>query len=244
MLNAQTYLEHIRRDGERIAHVAEGHLDADVPSCPGNTVESLLMHIASVCMFWTAALQQNAPPDVDWSGLSGDMLDAYRRQFATFVDELSPRDPDEPAWVWGYDPHVRFWYRRAAQELSIHRWDFENALAEPVRIDPTLAADGVEELLEQFGPKPEEHPNMKGAAERFGGGGERLRLEATDVASAWTITARPERFEVAPDGEADVTARGTASDLNLFAWGRVPPSVLDVTGDASLLERWQERVKI
>lgn len=49
---------------------------------------------------------------------------------------------------------------------------------------------------------------------------------------------------LADDADADVVARGTASDLDLFVWGRVPPSALEVTGDASLLERWQERVKI
>jgi hypothetical protein len=27
-------------------------------------------------------------------------------------------------------------------------------------------------------------------------------------------------------------------------WGRVPPGALDVSGDATLLERWQEKVKI
>lgn len=244
MLNAQTYLEHIRRDGERIAQVVKGHLDAEVPSCPGNTVESLLMHICGVCLFWTSALERNGPPDPDWSRMSGDMLAAYESVFRSFVDELSGRDPDEETWVWGYDPHVRFWYRRAAQELSIHRWDFENAIAQPLPIDPTLAADGVEELLEQFGPKPPDHPNIEGAAQRFGGDGERLRLEATDIDKAWTITARPERFDVEPEGESDVIARGTASDLNLFVWGRVGQDRLDATGETSLLNRWQERVKI
>ena len=53
-----------------------------------------------------------------------------------------------------------------------------------------------------------------------------------------------ETFDVKPDGEADVTARGTASDINLFVWGRVPATAFDVKGDTSLLDRWAERVKI
>ncbi len=244
MIDAQTYLEHIRRDGTRIAEVADGKLKEEVPSCPGNTVESLLLHVGGVVLFWTGALENNAPAQPDFKRLEGDILDAYKREFDIFVNTLQGHDPDEEAWVWGYDPHVRFWYRRAAQELSIHRWDFENAVDRPLPIDPTLAADGVDELLEEFGPKPDRFPDVKGASERFGGNGERLRFEATDIDRTWAITAQPERFDVASDGDGDVTARGTASDLNLFVWGRVSPSALDASGDTSLLDRWNERVKI
>jgi uncharacterized protein (TIGR03083 family) len=242
-IDAQTYLEHVRRDGSRIAQVARAHLGAAVPSCPGNTVESLLLHVGGVCLFWTGALAKGAPVDPDFTQLEGDILRAYIRVFESFVDELESHEPDEPTWVWGNDPHVRFWYRRAAQELSIHRWDFENAVGDGLPIDPTLAADGVDELLEEFGPTPDNF-DVEGAAQRFGGDGERLRFEATDLPTAWTITVRPKRFEVGRDGQGDVTALGTASDINLFVWGRIGPDVFEVAGDASLLDRWQERVKI
>jgi uncharacterized protein (TIGR03083 family) len=243
-LDAQTYLEHIRRDGDRIAAVTEGHLDETVPSCPGNTVESLVMHLGGVLLRWTAALVQNKEPEPDWSQLSGDMLDAYKRLFGAFVDELASRDPNAPAWAWGSEQRVRFWYRRAAQELSIHRWDFENAIGEPLPIDPTLAADGVDELLEEFTIPPRATFQSEGIVKRFAGTGQRLRFEATDIDKAWTITTHGDRWDVSDDGEGDVTARGTASDINLFTWGRLPPTALASTGDASLLDLWQERVKI
>ena len=242
MLDAQTYLEHIRHDGERIAEVAEGNLDKPVPSCPGNTVESLIMHAAGVLIWWEAALAQKREPEPDWSRLSGHMVDAFRKALPTFLDELSSRDPDEPTWTWGADQHARFVYRRVAQELSIHRWDFEKAVGNTRSIDPSLAADGVDELFDNFtGPPP---PGGETVAQKFGGTGQRLRLEATDLPRAWTITAEPDEFVVSENGEGDVTARGTASDINLFVWGRVPQTAFHVTGDASLLDRWQERVKI
>ena len=242
-LNAQTYLEHIRRDGDRVSEVAENNLEKPVPSCPGNTVESLLMHTASLYMFWSAAIEQNRRPDVDWTSMNSDLVAANRDGHARFVELLASKDPDEPTWTWGSDSRMRFWYRRAAQELSIHRWDFENALGGALPIDPTLAADGVQEFLDEFSPKPSV-PQFKGAAQMFDGDGERLRFEAIDVPAAWTLTARPEHFEITRDGNADVTAKGPASDLDLFVWGRVPPEALDVTGDSSLLRRWHQRVKI
>lgn len=240
MLSAQTYLEHIKRDGDRIAKVAKGNLDEPVPSCPGNTVDSMLLHVAGVVHWWTAALQQNAEPKPDWSALSGDMLACFGRVLPAFLAELGSHDPDQPTWTWGSDKHARFAYRRVAQELSIHRWDFENAVGTPLPIDPALAADGVDELLQEFIGEWE----GESAAQKYAGSGQRLRFEATDLPRSWTIATHPDRFEVSEDGQADVTARGTASNIDLFVWGRVPPSALRVSGDGSLLERWQEKVKI
>ncbi len=41
---------------------------------------------------------------------------------------------------------------------------------------------------------------------------------------------------------ADVTVSGTASDLFLFLWGRLPARDLGVSGDAALLDRYVELV--
>ena len=99
-------------------------------------------------------------------------------------------------------------------------------------------------FAQEFGPKTD-HPVFRGVSERFAGDGETLSFEPTDVDAARTFTMLPERVDIESRvGDADVTARGTASDLLLFLWGRVPPSALDVHGDRLLLERWQERVKI
>jgi len=243
MLDAETYLEHARRDGERIAEVAGGHLDQLVPSCPGNTVGSLLLHTANTCMFWTDAMIQNRMPDFDWSIFPTDVLEAHTFMHKRFLDEIAKRNPDAPTWTWAGEGPTLFWYRRAAQELAVHRWDFENAIGKPSDIEPELAMDGIDELLMSFGPATgmAEYP---GASERFAGNGETFKLEPTDGGAVITFTARPDHFELTDAAEADVTASGTGSDLLLFMWGRVPASTLEVSGDASLLERWQERVKI
>jgi uncharacterized protein (TIGR03083 family) len=249
MINAATYLEHVRRDGGRIADVADGNLDKPVPSCPGLTVEKLLQHTGSLYVFWSEALIQNKQPEIDWAAvMAGDVLDANRGGLDRFTDTIGTRDADEPTWTWANlipgapAGTVRFWYRRAAQELAVHRWDFENAIGEASGIDAALAMDGIDEFLFVFGPATG-HPQFKGGSERFEGNGETFRLEPTDFPDAVTFTAHADRFELT-DSAPDVTARGTASDLLLFMWGRIPPSTLDVTGDASLLALWQERVKI
>jgi uncharacterized protein (TIGR03083 family) len=247
MIDAPTYLEHVRTAGERIATAAEGRLDDPVPSCPGNTVGSLLLHTASVCMFWADALIQNRMPDSDWPSFPTDALEAHKRMHGRVVDELAARDPDQPTWTWAAgrtgQGTVRFAYRRVAQELAVHRWDFENAVGDPLPIDPALAADGLDEFLYVFGPATGQ-ADFPGASERFGGDGQTFRLEPIDLPDAITFTAYADRFEANESGKADVVARGAASDLLLFMWGRIPPEEVEVSGDTSLLTRWQERVKI
>jgi hypothetical protein len=61
----------------------------------------------------------------------------------------------------GSDQHRGFWYRRAAQELVIHSWDIENTVGDPLPIDPQIAADGIDEYVQEFGPS---NWFMKGAA--------------------------------------------------------------------------------
>jgi hypothetical protein len=249
VIDAQTYLEHIDQDGERILRVSEGRLDAPVPTCPGNNVGSLLWHTAGVCLLWSAWLIANKRADADWSGFGTDVWEGFKKAHALIVNELRSRDPDQPTWTWGADQHVRFAYRRIAQELSIHRWDFESAVGEALPIDPTLAVDGVQEFLDEFSAPPPRplswrRDAYRSASELFGGDGERLRFACGDVDASWTLKARPDRLHIVAETDADVTATGTASNINLFFWGRIDPSKLATTGDISLLHRWHERVKI
>jgi uncharacterized protein (TIGR03083 family) len=243
-ISAQTYLEHLKRDGERITQIAPGNMDAPVPSCPGANVDGLLVHTGFVALYWSECLAQNTgQPDVDWSVLPTEPLQAHSQMHTRLVHEIGSREPDQPANTWAGPQTVGFAYRRMAQEFAVHRWDFENAVGTPLPIDPTLAADGVSEMLEVFGPATGDEKEPGGSV-LFGGDGETFRLEATDIPWSITFVARPDRFEQVDAADPHVTARGTASDLLLFVWGRVPPSALDVSGDGSLLERWQRDVKI
>jgi hypothetical protein len=43
--------------------------------------------------------------------------------------------------------------------------------------------------------------------------------------------------------KGDVAVRGTGSDLDLFVWGRVSSSALEVFGDVALLDRFQDAAR-
>ena len=73
------------------------------------------------------------------------------------------------------------------------------------------------------------------------GNGETVHLHATDIEGGeWMLTYHPKSVEwERGHAKGDVAARGTMSDLLLLVWGRIPPSRLEVFGDATLIDRWQ-----
>jgi uncharacterized protein (TIGR03083 family) len=243
-MDGDAYLQAVRAAGERIAQAADGHLKIMVPSCPDYDVGSLLMHTGAFCRWVAETIRQGRQPDIDWSDVPTDAITFHTQEHARLLETLGARSLEEDTWSWGTDQRVRFWYRRAAQELSVHRWDVENAAGEPAPIDAAVAVDGVDELLEEFASREgdDEHP---GVAEMFGGSGETLHLHATDTEGEWLLTMHPDRVEFSREhAKGDAAARGTASDLLLFVWGRIPPERLACFGDTALFERWHEHVKI
>ena len=245
-MEPETYLRHLRDAGEGIARAAEApgaDLTAPVPSCPDYDVAALLVHTGFV-LRWISACAESGEmaPRPSSDEAAADPLTWYRDGLTRALDVLGSVDRDAPGWSWGSDQSRGFWIRRAALELAVHAWDARNALGEAPPVDPALAADGIDELFTEFVPR-------RGLAGRFEGEGQTMHLHATDAPAGtngeWLVRLAPAAFEVTHEhAKGDAAARGTASDLFLFLWGRVPPAALEVFGDASLLERWRERCSI
>jgi uncharacterized protein (TIGR03083 family) len=243
VLDAPTYIRHVQSVGSALADAAEGHLDRPVPTCPDYTVEVLVRHTATFCQWVAAILRGGGEPVAPDEVGGGDAVVLHRKEHEQLVQALQETAFDADCWSWGSDQHARFWFRRAAQELAVHSWDVQNAVGEPGPIDPALAADGIDEYVREFSPI---HPIFgPGAAAKLGLDGESIHFHPTDAEGELLIVARGDHFEVSNEhGKATVAARGPAQDLLLFVWGRLPLSAVDVVGDASILERWAERVQI
>ena len=126
-----------------------------------------------------------------------------------------------------------FWSRRVAHETAVHRWDAQAAAGAPEPVDVRLAVDGIQEMFDLLTARP--------GHERVRGDGETIHLHCTDTDGEWLVRLTPQGVAVTREhAKGDVAARGTASDLLLLLWGRVPPDRVEVFGDASLLARWQE----
>ena len=124
-------------------------LTADVPSCPGWTVESVLRHTAQVYLHKVESIRRNALPEPWPPNLTHrDPLELYDEAAAALIAQLEESGPTAPSWTWWpEDQTPGFWFRRMAQETAVHRVDAELAHDVLTPIDAELALDGIDEVL-------------------------------------------------------------------------------------------------
>jgi hypothetical protein len=119
-------------------------------------------------------------------------------------------------------------------EAAVHRWDAENAIgvAQPVAAD--LAGDAVRQNFTVMVPAavPGSRPRPDWAS---GSGSARPTARATGTVHFDGDDVRLTEST----GPWDVELAGTASDLMLFLWHRIPADSFDeVAGDRRVLDRY------
>jgi uncharacterized protein (TIGR03083 family) len=247
-MDTQQYLDQLARNSDRLADAAAAAgVDAPVPTCDGWTVADLLEHMIRGDLWARTIIEQGKQgvtdrvlPEAPADQPEGDALVPYFRDGAkALVDVLSSTDSSTPVWTFGaHDRTAAFWQRRRAQETAVHRFDAESAAGTPTPIDAGLAVDGIDEFLVTFLPR---------LADNFGTVGEgTIHVHCTDADGEWLIVLRDGQPPAVTREHAkgDVAARGTASDLQLFVWGRVPADSLEVFGDAELLQRFGQAIRV
>lgn len=227
-----------------VAATSPQHLDREVPPCPGWTAHSVIAHTGAVHRWAAGALVGEKVPFTDQDAPAGEAVTGWYSDYADkLVATLTSKDLDAPTKSLFGERPVRFWYRRQAQEVAVHRWDIEHAYrgwdADP--IDAALAADGIGEWSELFTPRrigrdggtPED---LRGA---------RILLSANDTAGSWLLRADADSIGIVDEGAApDATITASTSDLLLALWHRVPLSRLTVDGDVARVQRVLDLVRI
>jgi uncharacterized protein (TIGR03083 family) len=220
--------------------------DAPVPTCPGWTVRDLIAHQGTVHR-WVAATIRGFNLDtkaVDAEGLAvRDQLewldDGARDLLQALVD--APHDMPGEFFLLDAPPARLAWARRQCHETTIHAYDAmsaSNGSAPPAAstwIKPALGADGVDELLTGFLPRPSTKLRMPSATS--------VLVETTDTNQAWTVVIGPDSIATTRGAgdRRDATLSGTAAGLYLALWNRgdeVEGSGVDVLGP------WREQFRI
>jgi len=234
-------VEILDREGRLLAAAAEGAgTEAKVPTCPDWQVRDLLRHTGMVHR-WAAAFvaegHMSYHPDGGLPDLDGEELLAWFREgHRSLVDTLASAPPDVECWHFLPAPSpLAFWARRQAHETTVHRVDAESALGGAhSEIAPAFAADGIDELLRGFHARS--RSKIRSEEPRT------LRVRATDADSAvWTVRLSQEPPATTRDaaGDADCEVAGTAGQLYLALWNRMP--FPEVAGDADLAALWREK---
>lgn len=241
-LSRDRYLTQVADESARLLATDPTVLGNAIPHIEGWTVGDVIGHTGWVARYVT--LMQTVTPDeppprsaVPNPPAGSDVLGWAAEAVGGLTQALETSDPDVIRPSFAGPVPASWWVRRMAHELSMHRWDVDAATGTPGPIDPAVSVDGIDEIFEVFVP-------IRMRFETLAGTGETMHLHSTDEedgAGEWTATLQAESVDWDHShSKADVAVRGSASDLLLMIWSRIPASRLEVFGDASLVDRWQE----
>jgi uncharacterized protein (TIGR03083 family) len=244
----ERFLAAIRTEGDRLFRAAAKDMTAEVPSCPGWKVTDLVGHLGVVHRhkeFIVRTLAESDPPErAVPPDHPEDLLAWYAEGVDLLLDTLEAADPEARTWTWHEpDQTVAFWIRRMAHETAVHRADAQLPHGPPTPLEPDLAADGLDEVL---GPITAAYTDDPAHEFRSDGRVVELHLDETGLVRRMHIgtgTHGP-GWTYGPGGHGEPTTAiaGRASDLDLWAWGRVPATALRVEGDRELVTLIREVV--
>jgi uncharacterized protein (TIGR03083 family) len=236
------YVSLLSSDGTRLGRLAADHMDSAVPGCPGWTVADLVSHLAGIYRWVGRILAAGGgPPGEETTTAPTEpaaLLQWLAEAHLAVVQGLGARAAEDPAWTFlkGGPQTVGWWRRRQALETRLHLYDVEAAAGSVTSIDPTLAADGVDEYLSIFLARA----LRRGSVARLRG---TLHLHATDTPGEWWLDLddenAPPRLEHA---KADTAVRGPAAGLLLWLWNRVgaEEAGLEIFGNAEVAAGFAE----
>jgi uncharacterized protein (TIGR03083 family) len=207
-------VELITADSDALADAATHDLTAPIVACPDWTMVDLVRHVLQVHRSWALIVaEQRTGPDWADEPMPDDdaLVDEFRVNAHRFAAVLGAADPESPCWTWGPEQNAGFVQRFQVQEVALHRWDAERAVGHPEPIATDGAADAIAQLAELF-------PLMaEGATHSFD-------VVLDDAAGTVPILTGPDRT-------AAGSITGTASDVLLVLWRRLPLAAVEVDGD-------------
>ncbi|HEX8095043.1 maleylpyruvate isomerase family mycothiol-dependent enzyme [Jatrophihabitans sp.] len=220
-------LAEIAEHSAGLARAAENNLEAPVEHCPGWTVADLVWHVTEVHWFWSTVVAGLLPAPVeDDSGPDRPAPEELIARFSAgaehLVRVLAAADPAAACWTWATQQNAGFVLRHQVQEAAVHHWDAEHAAGRDIELGMAMSVDAIEEFLtfslstvDGYHPEVPE-PSLDGA----------LVLSASDAGIDWTITddtlPGTLKFSTGAGEPGLPRISGTASDLLLWLYGRVP----------------------
>ncbi|HEY6309348.1 MAG TPA: maleylpyruvate isomerase family mycothiol-dependent enzyme [Streptosporangiaceae bacterium] len=242
----------------RAAVMSAPGLELKVPTCPEWTLLDLVQHLGAVHRQWAAAVSAGpaaaqpaesasegagtAPrerePLLAWSAASTQLL----------LDTLREAGPDRGCWTWwgpSASPQTSGAVaRHQLQEVTVHTYDAQITLGAPPPLPDEAALDGVEEFLSTCCAWTAPWPHEAAAVDFHAAEGRSWRLTLSADGARTTRLPAPGAMPAAGAGEgtdvAFASARGTAAELVLVFYDRIPIGSLQLDGDRRLFDLLRE----
>lgn len=224
----------------RAAVAAAPDLGQRVPTCPEWTLLDLVRHLGSVHRFWAATVAAG-PADTPLPEAAPDtpreraaLLAWSAESTGRLLDALREAGPDRGCWTWwgtSQSPQTSGAVaRHQVQEAAVHTYDAQLTTGTGQPLPDEAALDGVDEFLSTCCAGTAPWPHEPAAVD----------LHA-DEGHSWRLTlsadgARTTRLTAPAATPADASLHGTAGELVLALYGRIPVDSLKSDGDRRLFD--------
>ncbi|MEV5846108.1 maleylpyruvate isomerase family mycothiol-dependent enzyme [Streptomyces sp. NPDC051985] len=233
----------------RAAVASAPSLDVRVPTCPEWTLFELAEHLGGGDRFWAAVVgagPADGPPAAAVAERAAVAAPREREALLAWLAEstrlllsaLREAGEERGCWTWwGASQSPRnagAVARHRVQETAVHTYDAQVAQGAPRPLPDEVALDGLDEFLSTCVATPAAWPHKPTAFDFHAAEGRSWRLTVDGDG------ARSTRLPTAVTGEGPdapgVSARGTAGELVLFLYGRVPADSVRIDGDGGLFD--------
>lgn len=235
----------------RAAVTAAASLEMQVPTCPEWTLLELVQHLGNSHRRWAATVAAGpaeAPPDeAVWKSSPATPSDreallGWSQESTTqLLSALRAAGHDRSCWTWwgeAQSPSTSGAVaRHQLQHIAVHTYAAQITVGDPQPLPGEAAVDGVEEFLFTCcsGADPWPHEPCSVDYEVTEGRSWRQSL-STDGARTAPIL-EPGILASKTTDDAAASLRGSASDVVLFMYGRIPASALQGKGDGRIFDQ-------
>ncbi|WP_330328464.1 maleylpyruvate isomerase family mycothiol-dependent enzyme [Streptomyces sp. NBC_00536] len=230
----------------RSAIASAPSLDVRVPTCPEWTLLDLVRHLGEGRRAWAAtitagpdATAKAAPEGAPAMPQDREALLAWlAASTQELLDALREAGPERGCWTWwGSSQSPRTCgavARHQLQEIAVHTYDAQLTVGAPEPLPEEVALDGAEEFLSTCCTTRSAWPYEPTAFD----------FHATEDRT-WRLTTDGDGARVArvpapgttPAAAVGASVHGTASDLVLFMYDRIPLASMKTEGDPALIDR-------
>jgi uncharacterized protein (TIGR03083 family) len=237
----------------RAAVASAPSLDVQVPTCPEWTLFDLAQHLAEGRRSWAAtiaagpaATAKSTPKGAPAAPREREALLAWSAASTQqLLDALREAGPDRGCWTrWGDSQSPQTCgavARHQLQEIAVHTYDAQATVGAPQPLPAEVALDGVEEFQFTCCATTVAWPHEPAVVDYHATEGRSWRLWLSGDGARIARLSAPATLPAAAAGEdpdaADASAQGTASELVLAFYGRIPAESLRLDGDRRVFDQ-------